>query len=160
MSNQQQFHESSGAAARRHCSKCTKHMHCRDSYVMKSLRILCCAATRSATHGLQLLDELLKEEHVMDVMGCLEYDPDLQGPQQHRTFLQTAVVFKEVVPIHEPGGLWNSVQQHFRQQAVPGRFVFLLSCTRWCLCGALLAPPFQPGAQWPLPWLERSCCCW
>eukprot|EP00775_Hariotina_reticulata_P003204 gene3204-3481_t len=47
----------------------------------------------------QLLDELLKEEHVMDVMGCLEYDPDLQAPQQHRTFLQTAVVFKEVVPI-------------------------------------------------------------
>jgi protein phosphatase-4 regulatory subunit 3 len=50
-------------------------------------------------HPLQLLDELLKEEHVMGVIGCLEYDPDLQTPQQHRTFLQTAVVFKEVVPI-------------------------------------------------------------
>jgi hypothetical protein len=48
---------------------------------------------------LQLLDELLKEEHVMGVIGCLEYDPDLQTPQQHRNFLQTAVVFKEVVPI-------------------------------------------------------------
>ncbi|KAF8063085.1 smkA [Scenedesmus sp. PABB004] len=47
----------------------------------------------------QLLDELLKEEHVMDVMGALEYDPDLAGPQGHRAFLQTAVVFKEVVPI-------------------------------------------------------------
>eukprot|EP00879_Flechtneria_rotunda_P032547 GHRR01035771.1.p1 GENE.GHRR01035771.1~~GHRR01035771.1.p1 ORF type:complete len:480 (+),score=165.60 GHRR01035771.1:3227-4666(+) len=47
----------------------------------------------------QLLDELLKEEHVMDVIGCLEYDPDLQAPQEHRNFLQTAVVFKEVVPI-------------------------------------------------------------
>lgn len=59
----------------------------------------------AGTLGLQLLDELLKEEHVMDVMGCLEYDPDLQVPQQHRTFLQTAVVFKEVVPITSQVGL-------------------------------------------------------
>jgi hypothetical protein len=29
----------------------------------------------------QLLDELLKDEHVMDVIGCLEYDPDLTAPQ-------------------------------------------------------------------------------
>lgn len=35
----------------------------------------------------------------MGVIGCLEYDPDLQAPQQHRNFLSTAVVFKEVVPI-------------------------------------------------------------
>lgn len=48
---------------------------------------------------LQLLDELLKEEHVMDVIGCLEYDPDLTATQQHRQFLSSAVVFKEVVPI-------------------------------------------------------------
>lgn len=47
----------------------------------------------------QLLDELLKEEHVMDVIGCLEYDPDLTTAQQHRQFLSSAVVFKEVVPI-------------------------------------------------------------
>jgi hypothetical protein len=48
---------------------------------------------------LQLLDELLKEEHVMDVIGCLEYDPELTAAQQHRQFLSSAVVFKEVVPI-------------------------------------------------------------
>jgi protein phosphatase-4 regulatory subunit 3 len=46
-----------------------------------------------------LLEELLREEAVMDVMGCLEYDPDLPGPQGHRAFLQHNVVFKEVVPI-------------------------------------------------------------
>lgn len=54
----------------------------------------------SCCHSLlQLLDELLKEEHVMDVIGCLEYDPDLTATQQHRQFLSSAVVFKEVVPI-------------------------------------------------------------
>jgi hypothetical protein len=67
--------------------------------------------------SLQLLDELLKEEHVMGVIGCLEYDPDLQTPQQHRTFLQTAVVFKEVVPIT------SQVRQHLESEVV----VFLSS---------------------------------
>ena len=46
-----------------------------------------------------LLEEMLKEENVMDVMGCLEYDPELPEPQHHRQFLQQSVVFKEVVPI-------------------------------------------------------------
>ncbi len=35
----------------------------------------------------------------MDVIGCLEHDPELGEPQGHRTFLQQGVVFKEVVPI-------------------------------------------------------------
>lgn len=67
------------------------------------------SAMTSLTAGtVQLLDELLKEEHVMDVIGCLEYDPDLQTPQQHRNFLQTAVVFKEVVPIKSQVGVMLS----------------------------------------------------
>eukprot|EP00882_Tetradesmus_deserticola_P028001 GHRQ01031162.1.p1 GENE.GHRQ01031162.1~~GHRQ01031162.1.p1 ORF type:complete len:462 (+),score=128.54 GHRQ01031162.1:435-1820(+) len=63
----------------------------------------------------QLLDELLKEEHVMGVIGCLEYDPDLQAPQQHRNFLQTAVVFKEVVPITSQEVL-GKIHQTYRIQ--------------------------------------------
>uniref|UniRef100_A0A383VVY6 Uncharacterized protein n=1 Tax=Tetradesmus obliquus TaxID=3088 RepID=A0A383VVY6_TETOB len=63
----------------------------------------------------QLLDELLKEEHVMGVIGCLEYDPDLQTPQQHRNFLQTAVVFKEVVPITSQEVL-GKIHQTYRIQ--------------------------------------------
>jgi protein phosphatase-4 regulatory subunit 3 len=48
-----------------------------------------------------LLEELLREEHVMGVMGALEYDPETPGGAraQHRRFLQEAVVFKQVVPI-------------------------------------------------------------
>lgn len=64
---------------------------------------------------MQLLDELLKEEQVMDVIGCLEYDPDLQTPQQHRQFLSTAVVFKEVVPITSQDVL-SKIHQTYRIQ--------------------------------------------
>ncbi|KAK9804713.1 hypothetical protein WJX72_001481 [[Myrmecia] bisecta] len=46
-----------------------------------------------------LLELLLSEEHVMDVVGALEYDPELPEHQKHREFLRDHVVFKEVVPI-------------------------------------------------------------
>ena len=36
----------------------------------------------------------LQEKNVMDVMGALEYDPDLPTQQQHRVFLKDSVVFK------------------------------------------------------------------
>jgi hypothetical protein len=37
-----------------------------------------------------LLEELLREEHVMDVMGALEFDPETPSGArvQHRKFLQ------------------------------------------------------------------------
>jgi hypothetical protein len=38
----------------------------------------------------------LQEQYVMDVVGALEYDPELKGPQPHRSFLNTSVAFKEV----------------------------------------------------------------
>jgi protein phosphatase-4 regulatory subunit 3 len=49
-----------------------------------------------------LLEELLREELVMDCVGALEYDPDCGAePQKHREFLRDQVVFKEVVPIKD-----------------------------------------------------------
>ncbi len=72
-----------------------------------------------------LFDELLRDDNVMDVVGALEYDPDLVGLNaaedggetiggggggggeqpvertQHRVFLRDSVVFKEVVPIQD-----------------------------------------------------------
>lgn len=47
----------------------------------------------------QLLEMLLSEENVMDVVGALEYDPELAVRQNHRAFLREHVIFKEVVPI-------------------------------------------------------------
>lgn len=43
-----------------------------------------------------LFELLLSEEMVMDVVGALEYDPELLTKQNHRTFLKESVVFKEV----------------------------------------------------------------
>ena len=39
---------------------------------------------------------LLSEENVMDVVGALEYDPELAVRQNHRAFLREHVIFKEV----------------------------------------------------------------
>lgn len=86
---------------------------------------------------MQLLDELLKEEQVMDVIGCLEYDPDLQTPQQHRQFLSTAVVFKEVVPITSQDVL-SKIHQTYRIQylkdvILPRRYG-MVADKRACIC--------------------------
>jgi len=55
-----------------------------------------------AVKGIVLLNDthlfelLLSEEMVMDVVGALEYDPELLTKQNHRAFLKESVVFKEV----------------------------------------------------------------
>jgi protein phosphatase-4 regulatory subunit 3 len=49
-----------------------------------------------------LFDHLLSDDTVMDVVGALEYDPELPTKQNHRAFLRDSVVFKEVVPITDP----------------------------------------------------------
>lgn len=49
-----------------------------------------------------LLEEMLKEAHIMDVVGALEYDPEVPVHVNHREFLREKVVFKEVVPIKDP----------------------------------------------------------
>lgn len=51
----------------------------------------------------QLLENLLEEEHIMSVIGALEYEPGLASQPKHREFLRQHVVFKEVVPIADPG---------------------------------------------------------
>ncbi|KAK9823072.1 hypothetical protein WJX81_007297 [Elliptochloris bilobata] len=60
-----------------------------------------------------LLEVLLSEENVMDVVGALEYDPELAGRQRHREFLRERVVFKEVVPITD-AGLRAKIHQTYR----------------------------------------------
>ena len=45
----------------------------------------------------ELLEVLLCEENVMDVVGALEFDPELAVRQNHRAFLREHVIFKEVM---------------------------------------------------------------
>ncbi|XP_068659853.1 uncharacterized protein [Aristolochia californica] len=49
----------------------------------------------------QIFDKIFGEEFIMDIIGCLEYDPDVCQVQNHRSFLKEHVVFKEAIPIKD-----------------------------------------------------------
>jgi protein phosphatase-4 regulatory subunit 3 len=46
-----------------------------------------------------LLSIMLHEEIIMDVIGCLEYNPSKPELQKHREFVESSAKFHEVVPI-------------------------------------------------------------
>jgi len=64
-----------------------------------------------------LYDVLLQESNVMDVVGCLEYDPMLPERRRHREYLQQEVSFKEVVPLRN-ADLKQKIHQTFRLQYI------------------------------------------
>ncbi|KAA3485643.1 serine/threonine-protein phosphatase 4 regulatory subunit 3 isoform X1 [Gossypium australe] len=47
----------------------------------------------------QIFEKIFGEELIMDIIGSLEYDPDVPQVQHYRNFLKEHVVFKEAVPI-------------------------------------------------------------
>ncbi|KAL2464217.1 hypothetical protein Fot_52173 [Forsythia ovata] len=49
----------------------------------------------------QILEKIFGDELIMDIIGCLEYDPDVPHVH-HRHFLREHVVFKEAIPIKDP----------------------------------------------------------
>jgi len=49
-----------------------------------------------------LFDTMIQETYVLDIIGCLEYDPALPEHRHHREYLSKKVNFKEVLPIKNP----------------------------------------------------------
>ena len=49
-----------------------------------------------------LFDTMIQESYVLDIIGCLEYDPALPEHRHHREYLSKKVNFKEVLPIKNP----------------------------------------------------------
>ncbi|KAK9139199.1 hypothetical protein Scep_008880 [Stephania cephalantha] len=49
-----------------------------------------------------IFEKIFADEFIMDIIGCLEYDPEISRIQHHRTFLKEHVIFKEAVPIKDP----------------------------------------------------------
>ncbi|KAL7178268.1 hypothetical protein ACSBR2_031423 [Camellia fascicularis] len=47
----------------------------------------------------QIFEKIFGDELIMDIIGSLEYDPDIPHVQHHRNFLKEHVVFKEAMPI-------------------------------------------------------------
>ncbi|WCJ23354.1 Serine/threonine-protein phosphatase 4 regulatory subunit 3 [Euphorbia peplus] len=49
----------------------------------------------------QIFDKIFGDECIMDIIGSLEYDPDVNHIQHHRNFLKEHVVYKEAIPIKD-----------------------------------------------------------
>ncbi|XP_078263083.1 serine/threonine-protein phosphatase 4 regulatory subunit 3 isoform X4 [Rhinoraja longicauda] len=64
-----------------------------------------------------LFEVMFSEECIMDVIGCLEYDPTLSLPRKHREFLTKTAKFKEVIPISDPE-LKQKIHQTYRVQYI------------------------------------------
>ncbi|CAI5463518.1 unnamed protein product [Closterium sp. Yama58-4] len=60
-----------------------------------------------------LFDLLFADNAILDLVGALEYDPDLPSRQQHRKFLLEQVEYREAVPIQDPA-LRSKIHQTYR----------------------------------------------
>ncbi|KAK3188784.1 hypothetical protein Dsin_028345 [Dipteronia sinensis] len=49
----------------------------------------------------QIFEKIFGDELIMDIIGSLEYDPEVPHVQHHRIFLKEHVVFKEAIPIKD-----------------------------------------------------------
>ncbi|CAI5532732.1 unnamed protein product [Closterium sp. Naga37s-1] len=61
----------------------------------------------------QLLEQLFAPDAIMDVIGALEYDPDVPCRQQHRASVQQQAVYREALPIPS-AALLAKIHQTYR----------------------------------------------
>ena len=64
-----------------------------------------------------LLDILLSDDLIMEVIGCLEYDPSKAEPIRHREYISTKATFKEVIPFDNVD-LVNKIHQTYKVQYI------------------------------------------
>uniref|UniRef100_A0A1A8D5Q5 Serine/threonine-protein phosphatase 4 regulatory subunit 3 n=1 Tax=Nothobranchius kadleci TaxID=1051664 RepID=A0A1A8D5Q5_NOTKA len=64
-----------------------------------------------------LFEIMFSDDCIMDVVGCLEYDPALVQPKRHREFLTKTAKFKEVIPITD-SELRQKIHQTYRVQYI------------------------------------------
>ncbi|KAL3829337.1 hypothetical protein ACJIZ3_018139 [Penstemon smallii] len=60
----------------------------------------------------QIFEKIFGDDLIMDIIGCLEYDPEVPHVH-HRDFIKDHVVFKEVIPIKDPVVL-SKIHQTYR----------------------------------------------
>ncbi|XWS38956.1 hypothetical protein CRYUN_Cryun18bG0008100 [Craigia yunnanensis] len=61
----------------------------------------------------QVFEKIFGDELIMDIIGSLEYDPDVPQVQHYRNFLKEHVIFKEAIPIKNPVVL-SKIHQTYR----------------------------------------------
>uniref|UniRef100_A0A8C5GY74 Serine/threonine-protein phosphatase 4 regulatory subunit 3 n=1 Tax=Gouania willdenowi TaxID=441366 RepID=A0A8C5GY74_GOUWI len=64
-----------------------------------------------------LFEVMFSDDSIMDVVGCLEYDPAMVQPKRHREFLTKTAKFKEVIPITD-SELRQKIHQTYRVQYI------------------------------------------
>ncbi|KAK7363499.1 hypothetical protein VNO77_05643 [Canavalia gladiata] len=60
-----------------------------------------------------IFDRIFSDDFIVDIIGALEYDPEVPLVQHHRKFLKEHVVFKEAIPIKDPVVL-SKIHQTYR----------------------------------------------
>ncbi|EHB07256.1 Serine/threonine-protein phosphatase 4 regulatory subunit 3B [Heterocephalus glaber] len=104
-----------------------------EGYIKKLLQLFQACENLENTEGLHHLYEIIRgilflnnstlfevmfsDECIMDVVGCLEYDPALAQPKRHREFLTKTAKFKEVTPITD-SELRQKIHQTYRVQYI------------------------------------------
>ncbi|XP_059766836.1 serine/threonine-protein phosphatase 4 regulatory subunit 3B-like [Balaenoptera ricei] len=110
----------------------------REDYIKKLLQLFHTCENLEDTEGLHHLHKIIKgilflnktslyeilfsEECIMDVVGCLEYDPALAQPKRHREFLTQNAKFREVIPITDCE-LRQKIHQTYRIQYIHDIFL-------------------------------------
>ncbi|MGH0132106.1 UNVERIFIED_CONTAM: hypothetical protein FKN15_018200 [Acipenser sinensis] len=104
-----------------------------EGYIKKLLQLFQVCEDLENTEGLHHLYEIIRgvlflnkaalfevmfsDDCIMDVVGCLEYDPSLVQPKKHREFLTKTAKFKEVIPITD-SELRQKIHQTYRVQYI------------------------------------------
>ncbi|XP_020113740.1 serine/threonine-protein phosphatase 4 regulatory subunit 3 isoform X2 [Ananas comosus] len=60
-----------------------------------------------------IFDRIFSDEYILDIIGALEYDPEVPKVQNHRAFLKEHVVFKEAISIKNASVL-SKIHQSYR----------------------------------------------
>ncbi|XP_062179819.1 uncharacterized protein LOC133884430 isoform X2 [Phragmites australis] len=60
-----------------------------------------------------IFHKIFSDDFILDIIGALEYDPEVRNVQSHRAFLQEHVVFKEAIPIRN-ASVVSKIHQTYR----------------------------------------------
>ncbi|NXH99752.1 P4R3B phosphatase, partial [Pachycephala philippinensis] len=104
-----------------------------EGYIPKLLQLFQVCENAKNTEGLHFLFDIVRgilyldkailfevmfsDQCILDVVGCLEYDPCLAQPRWHREFLTKAAKLQEIIPIRDPE-LRQKIRQTSRAQYI------------------------------------------
>ena len=142
-----------------------------EGYIKKLLNLFHMCEDLENTEGLHHLYEIFKnifllnknalfelmfaEDTIFDVVGCLEFDPNLSSPKRHRQYLKSIASFHEVIKINNPE-LLSKIHQTYRYA---NHFYLLKNHYRTKIRkfrGSIYLPPFFDIFQFQVGNFQKS----